>query len=251
MGYEAKRVARDFDWPLHKRWPGHINPFDAECIPCSACISYAGFSPAMAHLRGQWDGAVSFSPEDRGSIPYRATDEVVIRTARSQMGATASSADEQTVARQTHLLCEELNSKWRYHLSAEDVAVLDASGYLVDFIPTRNAMMGSVPKDPPDVPTPRELNDAAVAGRDFDEGSKLFLFIANCERVAAPVHCPKCEVRSAKGVGVAGRLSNCARRPDAGCRSTRLRETASRCGTQPSKVPYLRYSRMPRPLRNG
>jgi hypothetical protein len=34
MGREVKRVAIDFDWPLHKIWNGYVNPYYKKCEKC-------------------------------------------------------------------------------------------------------------------------------------------------------------------------------------------------------------------------
>lgn len=34
MGRELKRVALDFDWPLHRTWPGYCNPWYLACEKC-------------------------------------------------------------------------------------------------------------------------------------------------------------------------------------------------------------------------
>ena len=38
MGREVKRVALDFNWPLHKVWEGFQNPLDT--IRCESLFSY-------------------------------------------------------------------------------------------------------------------------------------------------------------------------------------------------------------------
>jgi len=34
MGRELKRVALDFEHPLHERWPGYLNPHYIHCPEC-------------------------------------------------------------------------------------------------------------------------------------------------------------------------------------------------------------------------
>jgi hypothetical protein len=47
MGREIKRVAMDFDWPMHKKWEGYLNPFYRKC---PECMDGSGQTEAMKFL---------------------------------------------------------------------------------------------------------------------------------------------------------------------------------------------------------
>ncbi|BFG77831.1 hypothetical protein PTKU46_58640 [Paraburkholderia terrae] len=193
MGFQAKRVPLDFDWPLHQRWKGYVNPFDVDSVRCPACVDYPGFSLAMQRLRNEWTGAVAFRPEDRGSEPYWPGDAVIQEAVRCQSGAAADIATfsaERTLAAQ---LCDKLNSQWRYHLGEDDVRILAENDCLLDFTHEWKSRAGPEPKEPPYVPTPREVNDATVLGRCFDEGTLLTLFAGKCELLGLALKCSECE----------------------------------------------------------
>ncbi|MGT2469283.1 hypothetical protein [Paraburkholderia terrae] len=191
MGYQAKRVPLDFDWPLHQRWEGYVNPFNVDSVPCPACVDYPGFSPAMRRLRNEWTGAVAFRPEDYGSRPYRTDDEVIQEAVRRQSAAyTEAFSSEGKFAAQ---LCDDLNSQWRYHLGEEDVRLLAENGCLLDFTHEWTSMAGPEPKEPPYIPTAREVNDASVLGRCFTDGAQLTLFAGKCEMLGLALKCSECE----------------------------------------------------------
>lgn len=51
MGREIKRVALDFNWPLHAIWKGYINPYHAH--ECKACKG-SGMNAATKQLSDDW-----------------------------------------------------------------------------------------------------------------------------------------------------------------------------------------------------
>jgi hypothetical protein len=57
MGREIKRVALDFNWPLHRVWPGFINPINPP--RCTAC-NESGYSTEAQPIVDAW-----YSFEDR------------------------------------------------------------------------------------------------------------------------------------------------------------------------------------------
>jgi hypothetical protein len=51
MGRELKRVALDFDWPLHMPWKGYMNPYGSQT--CRACDG-SGLNPATKRIYDAW-----------------------------------------------------------------------------------------------------------------------------------------------------------------------------------------------------
>src|SRR5262249_28424548 len=86
-----------------------------------------------------------------------------------------------------------VNSQRRYHLSDDDIKILAENGCLLDFTHEWRSKAGPEPKEPPYLPTPREVNDASVLGRFFDEGSLLTLFATKCELLGHHIKCSECE----------------------------------------------------------
>jgi hypothetical protein len=58
MGRELKRVALDFNWPLHKVWEGFLNPYYQPCGSCKDGYS-AAYTAVAKHINElMWDRAV-------------------------------------------------------------------------------------------------------------------------------------------------------------------------------------------------
>jgi hypothetical protein len=53
MGRELRRVAKDFDWPLHKVWEGFQNPFYEYQKKCPFCDG-SGLNPATKQISDDW-----------------------------------------------------------------------------------------------------------------------------------------------------------------------------------------------------
>jgi len=61
MGREIKRVALDFDWPLHQRWDGYVNPYYRACPDCKGewdtCLTCndSGIDPETVEAYEAWE----------------------------------------------------------------------------------------------------------------------------------------------------------------------------------------------------
>jgi len=192
MGRELKRVALDFNWPLNKPWKGFCNPFHV-AVECDACTG-TGYSPTAKRLADQWYGYAEFRPEDRGSIPFLRTDEVILAFARRNLKAAPEyyGTSEWALESEATRLADHFNSRWSHHLNADDVAALIASDRLYDLTHTWTQETGWKPKDPLCVPSPTEVNEWSLSGLGHDSINRFVCVTAECERLGVSHTCEKC-----------------------------------------------------------
>lgn len=160
MGREVRRVAIDFNWPLHKVWKGFINnrPGPTDCAACGG----SGSSPTARILKDRWYGYAPFEPEDNGSVPLTIDHPAVRKFATKNtlqshlsmihgfdkgielywaMVRNGEDAEfikgrpffEYEIQREAARLIGMWNGQWSHHLNAEDVKVLLDAGRLSDF----------------------------------------------------------------------------------------------------------------------
>lgn len=193
MGRELKRVPLDFDWPLQKVWSGFRNPFHCaiNCIKCDG----SGYSPEAKRMKDLWYGYVPFKPEDRGSIPFTPDDKPVLDFAERQVRHSPSSyygTGERAVAKRAYALCALFNASWSHHLNEDDVAALVASGRLMDFTHIWTQETRWKVKEPPYVPTPREVNEWGLSGMSHDSIASWVCIKAECARIGVTHTCVHC-----------------------------------------------------------
>lgn len=193
MGRELKRVPLDFDWPVHKVWRGYLNPHNT-AVQCEHCQG-TGSSPFARHLKDQWYGNAAFKPEDRGSVPFQPTDEIVRRLAERNVTHSPGfyGFGEAAVAREAERLARHFNGSWSHHLNAADVAALVAGNRLFDFTRTWAPETGWVPKDPPYVPSPQEVNEWSLSGLGHDSCNQWIVVGAECDRLGQETTCSHCK----------------------------------------------------------
>lgn len=113
MGYELKRVDRNFDWPIRQTWEGYVNTLYRASVPCGPCRSN-GYSAKARSLFDRWDGygKAAFRPEERGSTPFgidhpgvRAFAEKNVRHSPGFYGS-----DELAIVREAARLAELMNT---------------------------------------------------------------------------------------------------------------------------------------------
>lgn len=185
MGREVKRVALDFQWPLNDVWRGYINPH-AGPDTCRACGG-DGYAPEANKLANQWYGRLAhFSPELTGSEPFTKTTPEILALARRSYSGEA-------VLHEADRLVRIFNSQWCHHLDADDVAALVKAERLVDFTHDWTPDKGWQPKDPPVVPTPRQVNLWSLRGFGHDAINRGVCVEAKCERLGHPLYCSSCE----------------------------------------------------------
>ncbi len=160
MGRELKRVALDFQWPLHKVWKGFINdrPGPENCKACDG----SGSSPEAKLLSDQWYGNAPFKPEDNGSVPltidHPAVRQFATRNAiqseyinnygfdtgidlfwkmAKETGIDSYVAEhpwiQMNITSESMRLIGMWNKQWSHHLNADDVKALLDEDRLRDF----------------------------------------------------------------------------------------------------------------------
>jgi hypothetical protein len=195
MGREVKRVPLDFDWPLETVWKGFINELDEERHECPDCEG-SGCSTEMKELSDKWYGwSGTFRPEDRGSVPYEPTNEIVMALARRNVERSPEfyGTGNAAVQREAQRLAAHFNLGWHHHLNDDDVAALIESRRLVDFTHTFVPGEGWKEKNPPYRPTAKEVNDWSLTGFGHDSVNKWVVCKAEAARLGLKTTCDHCE----------------------------------------------------------
>lgn len=193
MGRELKRVPLDFDWPLEKVWAGYRNPLHC-AIHCAGCDG-SGYSPEANQMKERWYGNAPFKPEDRGSIPFTPQDKPVRAFAERNVSTPSGfyGRGEPAIMREATRLCSLFNAGWNHHLNADDVAALVEGGRLMDFTHTFTPETRWQPKQPPYVPTPREVNEWSLSGIGHDAINLWIVIDAECKRLGIEMTCQCCD----------------------------------------------------------
>lgn len=193
MGREIKRVALDFNAPIGEVYAGFLNPHHV-ATKCEECDG-SGSSPEARRLKDLWYGYVPFKPEDRGSIPFTPEDGAVRAFAERNISHAPDyyGRGELAIQREARRLCEHWNGSWSHHLNEGDVAALVKAGRLYDLTHTFDPVKRWQPKDPPYVPTPREVNIWSISGFGHDAINQWVCVNAECERSGAPNQCAACD----------------------------------------------------------
>jgi hypothetical protein len=89
-------------------------------------------------------------------------------------------------------LAAHFNSAWCHHLNDDDVATLVSAGRLNDFTHDWSRENGWQPKDPPVVPTAREVNLWSLCGMGHDGVNQWKVTSAEAVRLGLPQTCPHC-----------------------------------------------------------
>lgn len=196
MGRELKRVPLDFDWPLNKVWGGYINPYQCQSTECPYCKN--GWTPEASKLKDQWYGDASFTPEDRGSVPYLPTHEkiwahVKWNVERDPVYWGSFKDSDDVILREATRLCEIWNTQWRHHLNQNDVNALVEAGRLMDFTHTWSRQDGWKPKQPAYTPTAKEVNEWSIESFGHDAINQNVVVNAECKRLGIKSTCPHCK----------------------------------------------------------
>lgn len=119
MGREIKRVALDFNWPIHKVWTGFVNPHYGALVDCPACGG-DGASPACKLLNALW------YEHSHGEV------YALLSAHHFPLGLTAFAAS--VLANAARLArVEHHRGGWGYNLDQCDVDALLAADRLWDF----------------------------------------------------------------------------------------------------------------------
>lgn len=194
MGRELKRVPLDFKWPENKVWDGYLNPHYAESHDCPVCGG-SGYSPEARRLKDRWYGCAPFRPEDRGSTPFLPTHPAVRAFAERNVTRSPDyyGLGESAIQREARRLADLWNSAWSHHLNADDVAALVEGGRLRDLTHTWVPEAGWLPKEPPYVPTPEEVNVWSISGGMWHDSINQWIVVgAECKRLGIDPGCRNC-----------------------------------------------------------
>ena len=192
MGRELKRVALDFEWPLDQVWKGYLNPhYTAE--ECRSCGG-SGSSPHAKQIKDLWYGYAPFRPEDNGSVPFEPDHPIIRRRAERniEMSPGYYGTDEAAIQQEARRLANLFNKSMSHHLNDEDVAALVERGRLMDLTHTWSKGAGWQPKEPPYVPSAREVNEWSLDGLGHDSCNQGAVAKARCERLGLPHLCSAC-----------------------------------------------------------
>ena len=195
MGRELNRVPMDFSWPLEKTWQGYLNPhYDGHCNNCPDCNG-SGASPEANRLQSLWYGKIAFKPEDRGSEPFRPSDEPIQAFAQRNLSNAPDyyGTGDASLLREATRLCNLFNSQWSHHLNADDVAALMAGERLHDLTHTWDKETGWTKIEPPVVPTPQQVNNWSIRGMGHDSVNQWIVSSAECDRQGVPSTCATCD----------------------------------------------------------
>lgn len=192
MGRELKRVSLDFNWPLNKVWGGFINPFYQQSVDCPDCKG-TGSSKEVQHLTDLWYGNIPFRPEDNGSVPFTTSNPAIRRFAKRNCESAPDyyGSNERSIEREARRLCSLFNSEWMYHLNDADVAALVAADRLRDFTHTWTPEGKWQKKEPPYIPTAREVNEGSIGG-GFSSPEGWPIFKVLCEKNGWLEDCLRC-----------------------------------------------------------
>lgn len=193
MGRELRRVPLDFSWPLNTVWDGFVNPLHV-AKKCSACGG-SGYSPTAKRLHDLWYGYVPFRPEDRGSKPFKYSDEHVRAFAERNVSRSPEyyGRGEGVIRAEAVRLADLWNRSWSHHLNDLDIAALVDAGRLYDFTHALEPGNGWKPKVPSYHPTPEEVNVWSCGGMGHDSINAYVCIKAECARLEEPHECGACD----------------------------------------------------------
>lgn len=194
MGRQLRRVALDFNWPIDKTYDGFLNPHYSaeECVVCGG----SGSSPYSKMLNNQWYSHLGGIKEVPAySEPHLPTDPHVIAYATRQCERTPSfyGNSPEAIAREAQRLSRLWNTALSHHLNDDDVMALVKDGRLMDFTHTWSREHGWKPKDPPYVPTAREVNIWSCVSMGHDSINSWVVIRHRCKEAGKETSCPHCD----------------------------------------------------------
>lgn len=193
MGRQLRRVPLDFNWPVNQRWKGFINPHYKNAKDCEECGG-SGYSPQALILANQWYGKVPFRPEDNGGEPFTQDHPVVLKLSNRHLARSPEyyGVGDEALRRECGRLVRLYNKCWCYHLDQADVKALVEAGRLMDLTHTWTDGNGWTPKDPPFIPTAKQVNEWAISSMGHDALNQWICVRSKCARLGSPVECLIC-----------------------------------------------------------
>jgi hypothetical protein len=192
MGRTIKRVALDFDWPLHEVWGGFVNPF-YKVADCAACGG-SGYSKEASRLHDEWYGNAPFDPAQTGSTPF--TEDAPAVRAFAERNCNHAPAyygnSAQAIRWEARRLSNHFNSGWSHHLEQADVDALIAARRLMDMTHDWTREKGWQPKDPMPTITAEQVNLRSISGFGHDSINCSVCIEAKCERNRWETECSVC-----------------------------------------------------------
>jgi hypothetical protein len=200
MGRELKRVALDFDWPMHRIWQGYLNPHRG--MSCEVCGA-SGYSPEARRMHDEWYGNAPFDPTVYGATPLTPQNAAIIDLAQRNCGYISEDGVKAEVAR----LYRHFRGRWCHQLIQVDVDALVAADRLWDFTrrprnDEQKALLNTtngywMTESNGYCPTANEVNNWSLCGLGHDAINRSVCIGARCIREGFEEQCVTC-----KGEGV-------------------------------------------------
>lgn len=199
MGREIKRVPLNFDWPLNEVWKGFLNPYWEHRRECATCGG-SGSGPDTKRLSDQWYGYAHFEPSMTDSEWLTPSTEEVHLFARRNVERNPefyaswfnNSSLQAAILIEAERLCDMWNGQWGHHLDQDDVQALLDANRLMDFTHTFIAGQGWQPKNPPYVPTAKEVNRWNILTLGHDSINQWACVKAKALRLGYELECKYC-----------------------------------------------------------
>lgn len=208
MGREIKRVALEFDWPLHEVWEGFLTPDRFDEIPCRDCARWEpgffgpggmrsdGSSDYGRRLHDEWYGkpGSTFDPVAYGSTLLTPETPAVRAFAERNVSSAPEfyGRNEFAVRTEAERLVGMWNRMWLHHLNAEDVAALVEAGRLMDFTHTWARGQGWTKIEPQPLITPQQVNEWSLRGMGHDSLNCWIAIQARAAREGQETACAGC-----------------------------------------------------------
>lgn len=206
MGRTLKRVALDFDWPLHKVWKGYINPHHPKkCLACNG----SGYSPEANVFHEQWYGGAFFDPVAYGVDPVSFESPNLQRLADRNVSYSFGSPEKypEEVHNEKLRLFGMWRCQWNHHLRQDEVDALVEEGRLMEFthVPLTDEQVEDVRKKVEEGgnrwlpypnghhPTAAEVNEWSLGGAGHDCINMIICLRHRCEREGVEISCAECE----------------------------------------------------------
>jgi hypothetical protein len=159
MGREVHRVPLDFNWPMHKKWEGYVNPYYDKMMPCAACGG-TGYNKVGKFLSDSWYRHMA--QEMFGAF---FGDNILSAWSRPQLeraGWSSSVCDNIEMAQRFEFTTL---THWSDKLVQEEIDTLVEEGRLHDLTSTWSAEDGWQRKE--DIPNPTPDEVAVWGSRGF------------------------------------------------------------------------------------